>query len=57
LLLAFANECLDRMAAGAGRDHVEGLIHQHLLQMAGSVKPNASRTAPNEAGRSWEEVG
>jgi Fe-S cluster assembly protein SufD len=57
LLLAFANECLDRMATGAGRDHVEALIHEHLLQMAGSLKRNTNGTVSNESGRSWEEVG
>ena len=30
LLLAFASECLDRMAEGPARTHVETLIHGHL---------------------------
>jgi Fe-S cluster assembly protein SufD len=30
LLLAFASECLDRMAEGPARTHIETLIHGHL---------------------------
>jgi Fe-S cluster assembly protein SufD len=33
LLLAFASECLDRMADGPARAHVEGLIHDHLTHL------------------------
>jgi Fe-S cluster assembly protein SufD len=33
LLLAFASECLDRMAEGPARSHVETLIHQHLAHL------------------------
>jgi Fe-S cluster assembly protein SufD len=54
LLLAFANECLDRMAAGAARDHVEKLIHEHLLKLAA----NSGRvSAPGESRQNWEEIG
>ena len=54
LLLAFANECLDRMAAGPARQHVEALIGGHLQQMASA---NKAATASDEKGRNWEEIG
>jgi len=57
LLLAFANECLDRMAASVGRDHVEKLIHAHLLQIANSVKPLSTVARSEDLGRNLEEVG
>jgi len=57
LLLAFANECLDRMAAGVARDHVEKLIHAHLLQIANSVKPLSTVARSEDLGRNLEEVG
>ena len=57
LLLAFANECLDRMAAGVARDHVEKLIHAHLLQIANSVKPLSTVARREDLGRNLEEVG
>ena len=53
LLLAFANECLDRMAASAARDHVEALIHRHLQQIAKSTKSGISQAST----RDWQEVG
>lgn len=34
LLLAFASECLDRMAQGPVRAHIEALIHQALAEVA-----------------------
>src|SRR5260370_38028585 len=52
LLLAFANECLERMPEGAVRDHLEKLIVQHLP----SEKQNTGASA--EVGeRNWKEVG
>jgi Fe-S cluster assembly protein SufD len=33
LLLAFASECVDRMADGPARAHVEDLIHDHLTHL------------------------
>ena len=40
LLLAFADECLDRMKPGPAREHVEALIHQRLFTArATSSKP------------------
>jgi Fe-S cluster assembly protein SufD len=57
LLLAFANECLDRMAASPARDHVEKLIHQHLLLIANSSRSAVTRCASESSPRNWEEVG
>lgn len=57
LLLAFANECLDRMAEGAAREHVEQLIHVHLLQIANSVTRLPGATLGVDAGRNVEEIG
>ena len=54
LLLAFANECLDRMHPGAARDHAERLIHEHLLTVADHVPGQSSQ---GERERNWEEVG
>jgi Fe-S cluster assembly protein SufD len=57
LLLAFANECLDRMAPSVARDHVERLIHAHLLQIANSVKPLSTVARREDLGRNVEEIG
>ena len=57
LLLAFANECLDRMAEGGAREHVEKLIHLHLLQIANSVTRLPGATLAVDAGRNVEEIG
>ena len=57
LLLAFANECLDRMAPGVARDHVEKLIHVHLLLIANSVKPLSTVARNEDLGRNVEEIG
>jgi Fe-S cluster assembly protein SufD len=56
LLLAFASECLERMATNPARDHVEKLIHEHLLKIANSTKNLAKLTA-GDRGRNWEEIG
>src|SRR5437764_6264294 len=56
LLLAFASECLERMAANPARDHVEQLIHGHLLKIANSTKNLAKLTTEDRA-RNWEEIG
>jgi Fe-S cluster assembly protein SufD len=55
LLLAFANECLDRMATSSAREHVEALIHAHLQTVANSTQslPKVS----TDKGRNWQEVG
>ena len=57
LLLAFANECLDRMAESAARNHVEKLIHVHLLQIANSVKSLPVIARKEDVGRNVEEIG
>ena len=52
LLLAFANECLDRMNSEQIRQHLEQLVMEWL--------PETARHAgdrPAEAERNWEEVG
>src|SRR6185312_3432806 len=52
LLLAFANECLERMNSGLVREHLERLVTEWL--------PETARYAgqkPERVERSWEEVG
>ncbi|MGE5323580.1 MAG: Fe-S cluster assembly protein SufD [Actinomycetota bacterium] len=52
LLLAFANECLDRMNSEQVRNHLQRLVTEWL--------PETARYAgdrPAEAERNWEEVG
>lgn len=52
LLLAFANECLDRMSSDQVRSHVERLVTEWL--------PETARYAgdrPADVERTWEEVG
>src|SRR5262249_49567958 len=55
LLLAFANECLDRMQQELVRHYVEGLISQYLVQIAVSGVTR-SRSESEDQGRRWEEV-
>jgi len=57
LLFAFASECLDRMKPSPARKQVEGLIHQHLLQVANSAQSLVASTRSEEGGRGWEEIG
>ncbi|HTZ74537.1 MAG TPA: Fe-S cluster assembly protein SufD [Candidatus Aquilonibacter sp.] len=47
LLLAFASECLDRMAEGPARTHVEALIHEHLTHL---IRASANGKASEAAG-------
>ncbi len=56
LLMAFAGECLERMAPGAAREHAEWLIHEHLQSVANHV-PDPQASGQEPTGRSWEEVG
>jgi len=56
LLLAFANECLDRMATNPAREHVERLINEHLLTIANSTK-NLAKLTSADSRRNWEEIG
>lgn len=55
LLLAFANECLDRMATGSAREHAERLIRAHLLKMASAGRLQEGSSV--NARRNWEEIG
>jgi Fe-S cluster assembly protein SufD len=57
LLMAFASECLDRMHPGAAREHVEKLIHEHLLRLAISRNYEESQTGISARHRNWEEIG
>jgi len=56
LLLAFANECLDRMKEDSVRTHLEQLINRHLFGMASTVSI-APTEHSGDKGRNWEEVG
>ena len=56
LLLAFANECLDRMKQDSVRAHLETLINRHLFEVANSV-PSARTDHGEGAARNWEELG
>lgn len=53
LLLAFANECLDRMNSPQLRDHLEKLVVAGLPEAATYASPLSSE----DKGRNWEEVG
>ena len=52
LLLAFANECLDRMNSEQVRQHLEQLVTAWLPETAGHAHER-----PAELERTWEEVG
>ncbi len=56
LLLAFANECLDRMKEETVRSYLEGLISQHLFGIAKAV-PVAKCDRGEDVERNWEEAG
>ena len=56
LLLAFANECLDRMKEEGVRSYLEKLINSHLFGMSNS-EPIAPTEHGEDKGRNWEEVG
>ncbi|HEX4007122.1 MAG TPA: Fe-S cluster assembly protein SufD [Acidobacteriaceae bacterium] len=53
LLMAFAEECVDRIHAGAARDHVERLIREHLLFLESA--PRSGNGTVTE--RKLEELG
>jgi Fe-S cluster assembly protein SufD len=63
LLLAFASECLDRMHSSPAREHVEKLIHQHLLTLVAATPRSENQerrtrvSGPHGSGRNWEEIG
>ncbi len=48
LLMAFANECLDRMKEGPARAHVESLIHEYVAGVTGSPSSHAPEAAVGE---------
>ncbi len=56
LLLAFANECLDRMKEEPVRRYLEGLINRHLFGLAHAA-PAIVAAGGEDLGRNWEEVG
>ncbi|MCU1257021.1 MAG: sufD [Candidatus Angelobacter sp.] len=53
LLLAFANECLDRMNSPQIREHLEKLVVAGMPEAAIFAGPRSTKGA----GRNWEEVG
>jgi len=53
LLLAFANECLDRMNSPQVRDHLERLVVAGMPEAATFPEPRSGEGK----GRNWEEVG
>lgn len=53
LLMAFAEECIERMQAGEARKHVEHLIREYLLILSNAPSPSSGKVAE----RSLEEVG
>jgi Fe-S cluster assembly protein SufD len=55
LLLAFANECLDRMQQESVRNYVEGLIGQYLVPIAASGEARSGAESEDQ-GRRWEEI-
>jgi len=58
LLLAFANECLDRMKEDGVRSHLEQLINRHLFGMGmASTAPSARTEHGDDKGRNWEDAG
>jgi Fe-S cluster assembly protein SufD len=52
LLMAFANECLDRMNEPPVRKHLEALVSRYMPESA-----SYAAQQPVVAGRAWEEVG
>jgi len=53
LLLAFANECLDRMKEESVRSRIEELINRYHF----SLGTKAASSQGEDTGRNWEEVG
>ncbi len=56
LLLAFANECLDRMKEDAVRSYLQGLINEHLFKIEHAT-PGLPSASGDDKGRNWQEVG
>ena len=55
LLLAFANECLDRMKSAPVRDYLRDLVQGWLPGTSAATNGNFARAG--EVARRWEEVG
>jgi Fe-S cluster assembly protein SufD len=55
LLLAFANECLDRMKEEGVRTYLQELINRHLFGMTNAAAVAAS--GDEDKARNWEELG
>jgi len=55
-LLAFANECLDRMKEETVRTYLEELINRHLFGMEHAA-PALAAADGEDGGRNWKEVG
>ncbi len=56
LLLAFANECLDRMKEETVRTHLQAIINHHLFEMAKA--PSSGNMGDSDSKkRNWEEIG
>jgi Fe-S cluster assembly protein SufD len=55
LLLAFANECLDRMKCAPVRDYLHDLVQGWLPGTSASTNGSSGRAS--EVARRWEEVG
>lgn len=53
LLMAFAEECVERMHASAAREHIEGLIRENLLFLSSGPRERSDRVLE----RRVEEVG
>jgi Fe-S cluster assembly protein SufD len=53
LLMAFAEECVDRMHSTPAREHIEGLIREHLLFLENAPQGSSGRGVE----RAMEEVG
>lgn len=52
LLLAFANECLDRVKSPQVRDYLQGVVQQWLPELSAATGASAG-----EIERRWEEIG
>jgi len=57
LLYAFAGECLDRMKEPLVRTFIEGLIRQHLTEMAQAAHTSFDPERQADSARNWEGLG
>jgi hypothetical protein len=54
LLMAFAEECVDRMHSSVAREHIQRLVSEHLLFTEGIAPPDGPALIEE---RTLEEVG